>query len=187
MSTSAAILTNSFSSTEGGLSRASAEVKQLGKELAGGNLSAAQQDFLTLSNDAENPAAPATEAAYSGSSSETESNSARQAIDSVLRSLGQNLQSGNLAAAQQAFSQMQQALAEDDASQPGNSSRSASAAEIMKLLETFLNSDFAAISTSGTNGSSGSPGGSLLSLVSAGPSSASDAEPESVPAVDLEA
>ncbi len=64
------------------------QFKQLGQDLAGGNLTQAQTDFVTLSQSAASQ--------FSSSSP----------IGQALNSIGQALQSGNLSAAQQAFSSL---------------------------------------------------------------------------------
>jgi|SRR5580704_4681289 cell division septum initiation protein DivIVA len=71
------------------------EIQQLGKDLAAGNLSAAQADFATLQKDAPQ----ATAAASSASNNP---------IAQAFQKLAQDLQSGNLSAAQQDFSTIQQ-------------------------------------------------------------------------------
>src|SRR5689334_13048056 len=63
------------------------EFQQLGKDLQAGNLSAAQQDFATLTQ---------------GASSASAGNATQD-----FNTLSQNLQSGNLTGAQQAFSSLQ--------------------------------------------------------------------------------
>jgi len=67
------------------------EIQQLGKDLAAGNLSAAQADFATLQKDAPQPTS-------------TSNNPIAQAF----QKLAQDLQSGNLSGAQQDFSTIQQ-------------------------------------------------------------------------------
>ena len=71
------------------------ELQQLGKDLAAGNLSAAQADFATLQRDAPQ----ATAAVLSQSNNP---------IAQAFQKLAQDLQSGNLSAAQQDFSTVQQ-------------------------------------------------------------------------------
>jgi hypothetical protein len=61
------------------------QFKQLGQDLAGGNLTQAETDFVTLSQSAASQ--------FSSSSP----------VGQALNSIGQALQSGNLSAAQQAF------------------------------------------------------------------------------------
>lgn len=80
---------------------------QIGQDLASGNLSAAQQDYATLRQNLQNQADPAPgqfpHHHHFGMGRPTEQNSPRQ----VLAQLGQNLASGNLSAAQQAYSSLQ--------------------------------------------------------------------------------
>ncbi len=83
------------------------ELTQLSKDLQSGNVTAAQQDYTTLQQDFQ------SQAAQSGghyhhhhSSSSSDSNSFSQ----LLSQLGQALQTGNLGAAQQAYTTMQQTM-----------------------------------------------------------------------------
>jgi hypothetical protein len=108
-----------------------AEFQQLGQALQSGNVSAAQQDFAQLTQNAanaqNNPAS--TQSTSSPWSSEVFSNlaqslkiqlasgtagaqsaSASGSPSQEFGALGQALQSGNLSAAQQAYAQMQQSV-----------------------------------------------------------------------------
>jgi len=67
-------------------------VQKLGQDLQSGNLSAAQSDFASLTNQA-------------GSTSSTQSGNT---VAQQFQKLGQDLQSGNLSAAQQDYTAMQQ-------------------------------------------------------------------------------
>jgi len=87
-----------------------AEFRQLGQDLQSGNLSAAQQDFVTLSSDVQSPAAPSSTAQPAAASTGTGTQSIESTLESDFQTLGQDLQSGNLSGAQQAYSQIQQAV-----------------------------------------------------------------------------
>jgi len=79
---------------------------QLGKDLQSGNILAAQQDFATIQQDLQNQAVQGRPAHHhhhhSGGGGEGGS------INQQLDQLGQALQSGDLAAAQQAYGALQQ-------------------------------------------------------------------------------
>jgi outer membrane protein assembly factor BamD (BamD/ComL family) len=78
---------------------------QLGKDLQSGNLSAAQSDFATIQQDFKNQASQGTQASsghhhhHGGGSSE---------VSQLFDQLGQDLQSGDLSAAQQTFGALAQ-------------------------------------------------------------------------------
>jgi hypothetical protein len=76
-------------------SQANNPFQQLSQALASGNLSAAQQAFAAIQQNA-----PQGSTAQNGQGS---------TLQNAFTALGQALQSGNLAAAQQAFTQLQQA------------------------------------------------------------------------------
>ena len=89
------------------------DMEQLGADLQGGNLSAAQVAFTDLqSTNATNQSQSAspTSAASSTSGSSTTATSAQSTVAGALTSLSQALQSGNLSDAQSAFSQLQNDL-----------------------------------------------------------------------------
>jgi hypothetical protein len=83
------------------------EFKQLAEDLQSGNLAQAQQDFTTLSKNlpglSQTSAATSSVASTAGTT-QTSSNPLLQAFNQ----LGQDLQSGNLQAAQQDFTNIQQ-------------------------------------------------------------------------------
>jgi outer membrane protein assembly factor BamD (BamD/ComL family) len=83
----------------------------LGKDLQSGNLSAAQQDFATIQQDIS--AAQQTGQAHhhhhhGGESQASQSTSGQSSLAQLFSTLGQDLQSGNLSSAQQAYSALQQ-------------------------------------------------------------------------------
>jgi hypothetical protein len=89
-------------------SSAAQAFSQLGKDLQSGNLSAAQQDFSTAQ---QNLQAPGTQPHHHHHHSGGGAGGGEQAnIMQEFAQLGQNLQSGNVSAAQQAYSSMQQSF-----------------------------------------------------------------------------
>lgn len=98
------------------------EFEQLGQDLQSGNLTAAEQDFVTLqqmlpgSSSAESPAASSTASTSTASAASTSTSpttgattsSTQNTIEQEFEQLGQDLQSGNLSAAQQDYAQLQQ-------------------------------------------------------------------------------
>jgi hypothetical protein len=79
---------------------------QLGQDLKSGNLSAAQQDYSTLQRDLKNPADPAPRLhrhlrVGGGPVPGPDENTSQ-----LLAQLGQDLSSGSISAAQQAYSQL---------------------------------------------------------------------------------
>jgi outer membrane protein assembly factor BamD (BamD/ComL family) len=104
--------------------------QQLSTDLQSGNLTAAQQDYSTLQQDMQSQAASHMQRAHhhhSGGGSEASSQ-----MSQMLTQLGQDLQSGNLTTAQQAYTSLQQdlqqyALANVALSGSGNNTVSATA------------------------------------------------------------
>jgi outer membrane protein assembly factor BamD (BamD/ComL family) len=87
----------------------------LGKDLQSGNLSAAQQDFATIQQDIS--ATQQTGQVHhhhhhhqGGGSEVSQSTSGQSSLAQLFSTLGQDLQSGNLSSAQQAYSALQQNL-----------------------------------------------------------------------------
>lgn len=80
---------------------------QLAKDLQSGNLSAAQQDYSTIQQDMQS--AMAVHGHHHHHHSESSQNSSQQnPIEQMFSQLGQDLQSGNLSAAQTDFASLQQ-------------------------------------------------------------------------------
>jgi hypothetical protein len=75
---------------------------QLSKDLQSGNTTAAQQDYATLQQDFQNQGAHLHHHHHHGGGSQ------QNAISQMFQQLGQDLQSGNLSAAQQAYGSLQQ-------------------------------------------------------------------------------
>jgi outer membrane protein assembly factor BamD (BamD/ComL family) len=101
--------TQSGSQTSNPISQA---LSQLGSDLQSGNLSAAQSDFSTLQNDLESAKStegPHHHRTHGGPVLENQNNqSSQNSSASLFGQLGQELQSGNLTAAQQTYSTLQQ-------------------------------------------------------------------------------
>ena len=81
------------------------EFKQLGTDLSSGNISAAQSDFVTLENDLSQNGSTSTSTTSASSASASENSSP---IAQAFNQLAQDLQSGNLSAAQSDYSTIQQ-------------------------------------------------------------------------------
>jgi hypothetical protein len=86
--------------------------RQLAKDLQSGNLSAAQQDFSTIQQDFQNQAAQSQTSATQtqGHHHHHGGGGGSSEISQLLNQLGTALQSGNLTAAQNAFTALQQQL-----------------------------------------------------------------------------
>ena len=82
------------------------EFEQLGQDLQAGNTTAAQQDFATIQQDFQNQASQSFQSG--GTHRHHHHGGAGSAIGQLLTQLGQALQSGNLSAAQTAYSTLQQ-------------------------------------------------------------------------------
>jgi outer membrane protein assembly factor BamD (BamD/ComL family) len=87
--------------------------QQLGQDLQSGNLTQAQSDFATLSQNF--PGASQSTAASTNAAATASNNPLLQAF----AQLGQDLQSGNLQAAQQDFTNLQQDLQQNSSQQVG--------------------------------------------------------------------
>jgi hypothetical protein len=96
------------------------DFKQLGQDLQSGNVSAAQQDYAKIQQDFQNQAAGKHAHHHHGGGG---GNAASQ----LLEQLGQDLQSGSLTAAQQAYNALQQDFQQfgqnNDLVQPSTSNR----------------------------------------------------------------
>jgi soluble cytochrome b562 len=79
---------------------------QLSQDLQSGNLSAAQQDYATIQQDLQQQASPMHHHHHHHGGSGNDSDAISQLFDE----LGQDLQSGNLTGAQQAYSTLEQDL-----------------------------------------------------------------------------
>jgi outer membrane protein assembly factor BamD (BamD/ComL family) len=91
-----------------------AQFQKLGQDLQSGNLTQAQSDFATLRQALPNGGKSASTATPSTSATSTSSNS--NLVLRAFQALGQDLQSGNLTAAQQDFAAIQQSAQQSQAS-----------------------------------------------------------------------
>jgi hypothetical protein len=82
------------------------EFNQLAHDLQSGNLPAAQQDYANIQQNFQNQAEQGRHHHHHGGAAG--GGSEASAINQILAQLGQDLQSGNLSAAQQAYSTLQQ-------------------------------------------------------------------------------
>jgi outer membrane protein assembly factor BamD (BamD/ComL family) len=89
--------TQSVQNNQGNFQPFQSEFQQLGQDLQAGNLSQAQQDFVTLSEN------------FPGASQQT-ATSSNNSIAQAFNALSNDLQNGNLSAAQQDFATIQQAF-----------------------------------------------------------------------------
>jgi len=105
--------TNTSPKTQFGSNSISGEFQQLGQDLQAGNLNQAQQDFATLSQNF--PGATRGGGGNVSPSTAAGSNPVTQAI----AQLGNDLQSGNLSAAQSDFTTLQQDLQQQIGGQGG--------------------------------------------------------------------
>lgn len=80
------------------------QLKQLSQDLQSGNLSAAQQDYSTIAQGLQSPAAQSHLRHHHHG---VGSSSGQSQISQLFAQLGQSLQSGNLTAAQQAYTTLQ--------------------------------------------------------------------------------
>ena len=81
-------------------------ISQLAQDLKSGNLTAAQSDFSTLQKDVQQQEGAGSR--HHHRVHEDNSSNQQSAISSLFASLGQSLQSGNITAAQQTYSTLQQ-------------------------------------------------------------------------------
>ncbi|HTA23504.1 MAG TPA: hypothetical protein VK763_08230 [Terriglobales bacterium] len=87
---------------------------QLGKDLQSGNLSAAQQDFSNIQQDTQSQSTQAHghhHHHHGGGGGGGSSSSSQSTLAQEFAQLGQDLQAGNVSAAQQAYSAVQQSFA----------------------------------------------------------------------------
>lgn len=85
------------------------EFQQLGSDLQSGNLSAAQSDFATLTQLDPNLTSSSSTSSTSSAAAAT-SSTANNPMQQAFAQLAKDLQSGNLSAAQQDFTAIQQAM-----------------------------------------------------------------------------
>src|SRR5580704_12929162 len=83
------------------------EVQKLGQDLSAGNLSAAQEDFATIQQDLQSQSSGGGHHHHSHAQ-DSSSSSQQNPLAQLFSELGQALQSGNLSAAQQAYTSLSQ-------------------------------------------------------------------------------
>ncbi len=103
--------TKSSQNTPSNFQQIKTEFQQLGQDLQSGNLTAAQSDFTTLSQNISG----ATQSTAATANSTTGNNTIAQAF----AQLGQDLQSGNLQGAQKDFTTLQQDVQQNSSNQVG--------------------------------------------------------------------
>jgi outer membrane protein assembly factor BamD (BamD/ComL family) len=118
----------SSTNTQSSTSSLSSAMSQLSQDLQSGNLSAAQQDYATVKQDLQQQ--------FSGSvsghhhhhhhASSSQDSSSQDPFSQLFSQLGQALQSGNLSAAQSAYTSLQQDLQQLGAPAPASTSSSSS-------------------------------------------------------------
>jgi outer membrane protein assembly factor BamD (BamD/ComL family) len=86
------------------------EFQQLGKDLQSGNVSAAQQDFAKLQQDSPTAVKALTHHRHPHRMGGSGSDSNTNEVSQLFNQLGQDLQTGNVSAAQQAYSSLLQNL-----------------------------------------------------------------------------
>lgn len=97
--------TQNTQSGQGQFQQIQSEFQQLGQDLQAGNLTQAQQDYATLSqNFAPAQSGPTTAATTTDAATNNNSNSIAQAF----AALSQNLENGNISGAQQSYATIQQ-------------------------------------------------------------------------------
>jgi hypothetical protein len=101
--------TSSSSSSQGSSPLAQA-FQQLSSDLQSGNLSGAQQDFSNIQQDFQNQASQMQQPHHHHRMHSGGDSSASSATSQLMTQLGQDLQSGNLTSAQQAYTTLQQDL-----------------------------------------------------------------------------
>jgi hypothetical protein len=99
----------SGASTESLFQKIQEEFQQLGKDLQSGNLTAAQADYVTLQEDlAERDAASSIQAQTQAQAQAPTQTPSSDPIAAAFNQLGEDLQSGNLTAAQTDYVTLQQ-------------------------------------------------------------------------------
>jgi hypothetical protein len=126
MSTSAVSSSSIFQELQAYAQQRSADVQQLGKDLAAGNLTNAQQDYATLQSLGQSgPSANGN--VFGGSVREQD-----------LNAIGKALQAGDLAGAQQAFAQLQSTFQNNGSStSAATTSSSSSSSSIYQQLQAY--------------------------------------------------
>lgn len=99
---------NAPSSTSQSSNPISQAFSQLSQDLQSGNVSAAQQAYASIQQDMQTQGSHMRHHHHHGGGEATSNNQQQNPIAQLFSELGQDLQSGNVSAAQQAYSSMQQ-------------------------------------------------------------------------------
>src|ERR1700742_3049582 len=118
ISSSSGLLQNSVvQQTQNRFQQIQSQFQKLGQDLQSGNLTQAQSDFAALSQQLPNGGQfGASRTNTASTTNATSSTSTSNPILQAFQSLGQDLQSGNLTAAQQDFATIQQSAQQAQAS-----------------------------------------------------------------------
>jgi hypothetical protein len=128
---------SSTATNQSGASTPQAEFQQLGQDLQSGNLSAARQDFANIQQSIHQRTSQIIHHHRHFSGGGEQSNSA-DSLAQEFGTLGQDLQSGNLSAAQSAFAQLQQSLQSADPFASLDSGTSAGASQSPSSAVNFM-------------------------------------------------
>ena len=115
--------TASSANTQNSTSPLTTAMNQLATDLQSGNLSAAQQDYSTVKEDMQQMS-PLGGHHHHHHHAASAQDSAQNPINQLFSQLGQALQSGNLSAAQSAYTTLQQDFQQLGSSAPASSSAS---------------------------------------------------------------
>lgn len=126
-----ATLTQNLSNSQQSSNPLAQALNTLGSDLQSGNLSAAQQDYATLLQDIQQVVNQMH--GHHHHHAEGASSSQGNEISQLFSTLGQDLQSGNLSAAQQAYASLQQAFQPSTSSSSNSSSSSTSSSTLGTL------------------------------------------------------
>lgn len=135
-------LTEGLANWASSMKKVQSEFKQLGQDLQSGNVTQAESDYTTLTQDLSSFSSTSTSAA-SSSATTTSTDSSTSSLADALNTLGQDLQSGNLTAAQSDFKTVQNDLQQTSNQAPpppppsSDASTSTSASAILKELSAL--------------------------------------------------
>ena len=138
-------LTEGLANWASTMKKVQSDFKQLGQDLQSGNVTQAESDYTTLTTDLSSFSPNSTSAGTSNADSTTTStDSSTSSIADALTTLGQDLQSGNLSAAQSDFTTVQNDLQKATKHAPppppppsSSTSTSTSTNSILKELSTL--------------------------------------------------
>jgi hypothetical protein len=120
------------------MKKVQSDFKQLGQDLQSGNVTQAESDYKTLATDLSSFSSNST----SADSTTTSADSSTSSLADALNTLGQDLESGNLSAAQSDFTTVQDDLRQatnqaPPPPPPSNTSTSTSTNSILKELSAL--------------------------------------------------